>query len=82
MVRAKGRVRRGFALPGLRRERENAGLSLRELEEKSIKNGEKVWRATINEIERGNRDAHPRTARRLANAMDVSIEDLRRPDGE
>ncbi len=79
MVRAKGRpkVQRGFELSGLRRARQNAGLTLRELEERTIENGEKVWRQTISEIERGEHGVYPSTARKLANALGVEVEDLR-----
>ncbi len=79
MVQAKARkVQRGIALPGLKRTRENKGLSLRDVEELTLKDdGHKVWRSTINEIERGNRGAYPATAKRLADVLGVEVEDLR-----
>ncbi len=80
MVKAKGRARqyqRGFALGGLRRARQNEGLTLRELEARTIENGEKVWAQTIGEIERGEHGAYPSTARKLAKALGVEVEDLR-----
>ncbi len=76
--RPKEKVRRGIPLPGLRRARENAGLSLRDVEARTVADGgQKVWRSTINEIERGNRGAYPKTAKRLADVLKVEVEDLR-----
>ncbi len=54
-------------------------LSLRDVEELTLKDdiGHKVWRSTINEIERGNRGAYPATAKRLADVLGVEVDDLR-----
>ncbi len=77
-AKSKEKVRRGIPLPGLRRVRENMGLSLRDVEAKTVADdGQKVWRSTINEIERGNRGAYPATAKRIADVLGVSVEDLR-----
>lgn len=67
----------GSWLPGLRRVRLNAGLTLTDLEARTEAAGaKKVYRATISELENGRRGAHPRTAYALAQALGVSVEDL------
>lgn len=68
----------GVWLPGLRRERLNAGLTLVGLEERTAKHGTKVYKATISEVERLVRGAHPRTAYALAQTLGVQVEDLTR----
>ena len=65
-------------LPGLRHVRENAGLSIRQLEEKTVVGGgKKVYRSTISDLELAVHGAQPRTAKRLADVLGVSVEDLR-----
>lgn len=64
---------RGIMLPGLRNAREDAGLSLRELEERAG-----VPSATISKLELQHRGAQPRTARALAAALGVEVRELRR----
>lgn len=62
---------KGIMLPNLRQERYRAGLSLRDLAEKSgVKHG------TISELETGRRGAQPRTLRKLADALEVSTKEL------
>lgn len=68
--RARGK---GIMLLGLRREREDAGYALRELGELA-----NVPAATISKLELGHRGAQGRTARALAEALGVSVKDLRR----
>ena len=69
----------GVWLSGLRRERLNAGLSLKDLEGRTAARSEiKVYKATISETERLLRGAHPKTAYALALALDVKVEDLMR----
>ena len=57
----------------LRRERV---LSLRELEERSGVSYNTIWR-----IEDGRQGAHPRTVRKLAEALDVDPKELIRGEG-
>jgi transcriptional regulator with XRE-family HTH domain len=57
--------------PRLRELRERAALSQSEFAERSG-----VSRATIADLEAGNRGAQPRTVRRLAQALDVAPEEL------
>ncbi len=59
-------------LPRLRRVREDAGYTLRELGEKAS-----VPAATISKLELGHRGAQGRTARALAGALNVAVKDLR-----
>lgn len=58
----------GVRLPGLRRARKEAGLSVRDLAEKSG-----VARSTISYLEQGDRSAQGRTARALADALEVEL---------
>lgn len=60
-------------LRDLRRERV---LSLRELEEKSEVSYNTIWR-----IEAGRQGAHPRTIRKLAEALGVDPKELIREEG-
>lgn len=69
----------GVWLPGLKRERLNAGLTLKGLEERTAERAEtKVYKATISETERLVRGAHPKTAYALAQALGIKVEDLTR----
>ncbi len=70
---------RGFLLHGLRRCREDAGLSLRELSDAtaSVRGEKRVYRSTIWDAENLRRGVQPRTARVLAKALGVSVRDLR-----
>ena len=68
----------GVWLPGLRRERLNAGLTLKGLEERTAETGDRVYKATISEVERLVRGAYPRTAYALAEALGVKVEHLTR----
>lgn len=61
-------------LAGLKDARENAGLSLRELEAET---GRGVYQSTISDLENLRRGAQPRTARKLAEALGVTVKDLR-----
>ena len=65
------RKMRGIPLANLRRERQRAGLTLRELAEISG-----VKYTTISELENGRRGAQGRTVRKLAEALGVSTRDL------
>ena len=60
-------------LHGLRDGRTDAGLSLRELEQRSG-----VYAARISKLELLQQGAQPRTARKLADALGVEVRDLRR----
>ncbi len=68
---------KGTMLPGLKDARENAGLSLRELEEATREAGNTVYASTISEVENQRRGAQPRTARTLAQALRVTVKELR-----
>ena len=70
---------KGMPLPGLRRAREDAGMSQRELEAATNR---EVYRSTIGELEGMRRGAQPRTARKLADALGVTVKDLRSPPEE
>lgn len=72
---------KGTMLPGLKDAREDAGLSLRELEEATREAAHVVYASTISEVENGRRGAHPRTARALAEALGVTVKELRRGEG-
>lgn len=75
MPKVEKRTRgRGIMLAGLKDARENAGLSLRELEAAT---GRGVYQSTISDLENLRRGAQPRTARKLAEALDVTVKDLR-----
>lgn len=77
--RAKRRGRgRGIMLPGLRNARENAGISLEQLEELTAeKGGKRVYKSTISELENLHRGAQGRNAQALAAALDTSVRALR-----
>jgi transcriptional regulator with XRE-family HTH domain len=75
MPTAEKRTRgKGIILAGLKDARENAGLSLRELEAAT---GRRVYQSTISDLENLRRGAQPRTARKLAEALGVTVKDLR-----
>jgi transcriptional regulator with XRE-family HTH domain len=61
-------------LPRLREWRERRGLTQAELSQRSGTNP-----TTISRIEGGKRGAHPSTARKLAEALGVEIDDLKSP---
>ncbi len=63
---------KGIMLPKLKRVREDSGYSLRELGERAG-----VPAATISKLELHQRGAQGRTARALADALGVSVKDLR-----
>ena len=75
----KKRGSRAFVpLPGLRRERQDAGLSMRGLSDLTArKHGKRVHLSAIADLEAGRRGALPRTAKLLADALGVSIKKLR-----
>lgn len=62
---------KGIMLPGLKHHRHRAGLTLRELEQKSG-----VKYSIISELENGRRGGQGRTVRRLAEALEVTPADL------
>ena len=62
----------GIMLPCLKRAREDAGLSLRELGKEAS-----IPPATISKLELGHRGAQGRTARALAAALSLSVKELR-----
>ncbi len=62
-------------LPGLRRIREERGLSIRELAREAGVAPDTVWR-----LENLQRAAEPKTRRNLARALDVGIRDLRKTE--
>jgi transcriptional regulator with XRE-family HTH domain len=64
-------------LPGLRRIREECGLSIRELAREAGVAPDTVWR-----LENLQRAAEPKTRRNLAKALDTTIKELRTPDEE
>ena len=66
-----------YLLPGLKRVRLDAGLSIRELAAKAEVSPDTVWR-----VETLRRGAEPRTRRRIARALKTSIAELRTPDRE
>lgn len=68
---------KGTMLPRLKNAREDAGLSLRELEEATREAGSTVYASTISEVENGRRGVQPRTARALAQALGVKVKELR-----
>ena len=75
MPTAQRRTRgKGIMLPGLKRAREDAGLSLRELEAATNRG---VYASTISDLENQRRGAQPRTARKLAETLGVTVKDLR-----
>lgn len=68
---------KGIMLPGLKDARENAGLSLRELEEATREARNTVYASTISEVENQQRGVQPRTARTLAEALGLTVKELR-----
>lgn len=64
-------------LPGLRRVREERGLSIRELAREAEVTPDTVWR-----LETLRRAAEQRTRRKIADALGVGIKELRKPDEE
>ncbi|CAN5904239.1 hypothetical protein BH23ACT11_BH23ACT11_03670 [soil metagenome] len=72
---------KGILLGGLRGARENAGMTLQELEEATVAAGRRVYRSTISALELGRRGAQPRTARVLARVLGVSVRELRGEPG-
>ena len=62
---------RSVLLPGLRQARQRLGLTQRELGELAG-----VGKGTVLELEVGRRGAYPRTARRLAKALETEISNL------
>ena len=62
---------RGIMLKNLKHTRERKGLSLTELQEKSG-----VYRSTINALENLDRGAQGRIVHKLANALEVSTDEL------
>ena len=72
---------RGSALRGLKRERLDAGMSLKNVEAATRRGSEKVvYASTVSELENLHRGAQPSTARALAQALGVTVKDLRRRD--
>lgn len=76
----KKRRGRGIMLHGLRSAREDAGMTLIDLEQATQDAGHKIYGSTISELERGKHGCHPRTARALANALGLTVKELREPD--
>lgn len=72
--------RQTLLLRGLRDARLNAGLSLNELSQRTADLGTRLHTGTLSELENGRRSAHPKTARRLADTLGVSIRQLRGQD--
>jgi len=62
---------RSTPLPGLRAARRKRGMTQRELAALA-----KIGHGTVSELETGRRSAYPRTIRRIANGLEISIEDL------
>lgn len=75
--RVRGRKRGTFYLPGLGREREEAGLSMRQLAEEAGVTLDTVWR-----LEHQQRGAESRTRKSLAKALGTTVQALRMPDKE
>jgi transcriptional regulator with XRE-family HTH domain len=70
-VEEKKRYSGYFAMPGLRYWRTERGLGMRELARKASVTPDTIWR-----LETLQRRAEPRTRRRIARALDVSLADL------
>ena len=68
---------KGTMLPGLKDAREDAGLSLRELEDATRRIDNTVYSSTISEVENLRRGVQPRTARTLAQVLGVTVKELR-----
>ena len=66
-----------YPLPGLARVREERGYSMRELAMLADLSLDTIWR-----VETLLHGAEARTRRKLAEALDTTIRDLRTPDGE
>lgn len=66
----KGRSR-SIALPSLRTFRQRKGLTQRQLANRA-----KVTQGTISDLEVGQRGAYPSTIRRLAQALEIHVEEL------
>jgi DNA-binding XRE family transcriptional regulator len=62
---------RSIPLPGLRGARRKRGMTQREL---AVLAG--VGHGTVSALETGRRNAYPRTIRRIANGLEISVEDL------
>lgn len=75
--RVRGRKRGTFFLPGLARERDRAGLSMRQLVEESGVSLDTVFR-----LEHQERGAEPRTRKSLAKALGTTVQALRTSDEE
>ncbi len=60
-------------LEGLRTARKAAGLSLRDMEERTAAQGQRVYSSTISELENGKRGANRSTAVRLGEALGVPV---------
>ncbi len=60
-------------LGALRAARKEAGLSLRELEERTAARGQRVYSSTISDLENGKRGANRSTAERLSGALGVTV---------
>lgn len=73
----RGRKRGTFYLPGLARERDRAGLSMRELADEADVVLDTVWR--LETLQRG---AESRTRRKIARALCTTVQALRTPDEE
>lgn len=76
LVRLKLHYQRGIAmeLPRLREWRRRRALTQRELAARA-----NIGYTTINRLEQGLQKAHPGTARRIADALEVLPDDLQRP---
>jgi transcriptional regulator with XRE-family HTH domain len=73
----KRRKRGTYTLPGLRRLRDERGYSMRELAVLSELTLDTIWR--VENLQRG---AEARTRRKLAEALDTTIKELRTPNEE
>ena len=62
---------RSTPLPGLRKVRRKRGMTQRELAALAG-----IGHGTVSELETGRRGAYPTTIRRIANGLEISIEDL------
>jgi transcriptional regulator with XRE-family HTH domain len=72
---------KGIFLPELRTVRQEAGLSVRALEQRTKEDGGRiVYRSTISDLELLQRGSYPRTAARLAEVLGVSVAVLKGTD--
>ena len=62
---------RSTPLPGLGAARRKRGITQRELAALAG-----IGHGTVSELETGRRSAYPRTIRRIANGLEISVEDL------